>query len=52
MGSLYGHIADGILVMPDGFAVLFLSAAIGSLPSIWALVLRSGMRMAGGSRPI
>lgn len=38
--------------MPDVSAVLFLSAAISSVPSIWALSLRSGVRMAGGSRPI
>jgi Kef-type K+ transport system membrane component KefB len=39
MGSLYGRIAIGILVMQDVFAVLFLSATSGSLPSIWALGL-------------
>jgi predicted Kef-type K+ transport protein len=39
MGSLYGRIAIGILVMQDVFAVLFMSATSGSLPSIWALGL-------------
>lgn len=39
MGSLYGRIAVGILVMQDVFAVLFMSATSGSLPSIWALGL-------------
>ncbi len=39
LGSLYGRIAIGILVMQDVFAVLFLSATSGSLPSIWALGL-------------
>ena len=39
LGSLYGRIAIGILVMQDVFAVVFLSATSGSLPSIWALGL-------------
>ena len=39
LGSLYGRIAIGILVMQDVFAVIFLSASSGSLPSIWALGL-------------
>lgn len=39
MGSLYGRIAVGILVMQDVFAVLLMSATSGSLPSIWALSL-------------
>ena len=39
LGSLYGRIAVGILVMQDVFAVLFLSVTSGSLPSIWALGL-------------
>ena len=39
MGSLYGRIAIGILVMQDVFAVAFLSASSGKLPSIWALGL-------------
>jgi glutathione-regulated potassium-efflux system ancillary protein KefC len=39
LGSLYGRIAIGILVMQDIFAVIFLSASTGSLPSPWALCL-------------
>lgn len=39
LGSLYGRIAVGILVMQDVFAVVFLSASTGSLPSPWALSL-------------
>ena len=39
LNSLYGRIAIGILVMQDVFAVVFLSASSGSLPSIWALGL-------------
>ena len=37
MTALYGKIAIGILIMQDLFAVLFLSASAGKLPSIWAL---------------
>jgi len=37
--SLYGRIAIGILVMQDVFAVIFLTASTGSLPSPWALGL-------------
>jgi predicted Kef-type K+ transport protein len=33
LGSLYGRIAIGVLVMQDVFAVIFLSASTGSLPS-------------------
>ena len=39
LGSLYGRIAIGVLVMQDVFAVIFLSASSGKLPSIWALSL-------------
>ncbi len=39
LGSLYGRIASGVLVMQDVFAVIFLSASTGSLPSPWALGL-------------
>lgn len=35
--AFYGRIAIGILIMQDLFAVLFLSASAGKLPSIWAL---------------
>ncbi|TVM15983.1 potassium transporter Kef [Oceanidesulfovibrio indonesiensis] len=37
--ALYGKIAIGILIMQDLFAVLFLSASGGKIPSIWALCL-------------
>lgn len=39
LNSLYGRIAIGILVMQDVFAVVFLSASTGELPSVWALGL-------------
>ncbi len=35
--AFYGRVAVGILIMQDLFAVLFLSASAGKLPSIWAL---------------
>lgn len=35
--AFYGRIAIGILIMQDLFAVLFLSASAGKLPSVWAL---------------
>jgi len=37
--SRYGQVAIGILIMQDIFAVLFLAASTGKLPSIWALAL-------------
>lgn len=37
--SFYGRVAIGILIMQDIFAVIFLSATTGSMPSIWALSL-------------
>lgn len=39
MSSLHGKIAIGILIMQDLFAVLFLTAASGKVPSPWALLL-------------
>jgi glutathione-regulated potassium-efflux system ancillary protein KefC len=39
LGSLYGRIAIGVLVMQDVFAVLFLSLSSGQWPSPWALGL-------------
>ena len=39
LGSLYGRIAVGVLVMQDVFAVIFLTATSGSLPSPWAVCL-------------
>ncbi len=35
----HGRLAIGILVMQDVFAVIFLVAATGKLPSVWALAL-------------
>lgn len=37
--AFYGRIAIGILIMQDLFAVLFLSASEGKIPSIWALAV-------------
>jgi predicted Kef-type K+ transport protein len=39
MSSLHGKIAIGILIMQDLFAVIFLTAASGKVPSYWALLL-------------
>ena len=37
--SKHGQVAIGILIMQDIFAVLFLAASTGKLPSLWALAL-------------
>ena len=37
--SRYGQTAIGVLIMQDIFAVVFLAASTGTLPSNWALVL-------------
>ena len=37
--SKYGRIAISVLVMQDIFAVVFLAASTGKVPSIWALCL-------------
>lgn len=37
--SKYGQIAIGVLIMQDIFAVIFLAASTGKLPSVWALGL-------------
>jgi predicted Kef-type K+ transport protein len=37
--SIYGRIAIGVLVMQDIFAVIFLTASTGALPSPWAILL-------------
>jgi glutathione-regulated potassium-efflux system ancillary protein KefC len=37
--SLYGRTAIGILIMQDIFAVVFLTASTGELPSAWAVAL-------------
>ncbi|MFK5949079.1 MAG: cation:proton antiporter [Methylococcales bacterium] len=39
MNSLHGRIAIGILVMQDLFAVIFLAASSGKVPSYWAFLL-------------
>jgi len=39
MGALYAQIAIGILIVQDIFAVLFLTASMGKIPSVWALGL-------------
>jgi len=39
MSSLHGKVAIGVLIMQDLFAVLFLTAASGKVPSYWALLL-------------
>lgn len=39
MNTFYGRVAIGVLVMQDLFAVAFLSASAGKLPSPWALGL-------------
>ncbi|MCP4048007.1 MAG: potassium transporter Kef, partial [Gammaproteobacteria bacterium] len=37
--SRYGQIAIGVLIMQDIFAVVFLAASTGKLPSVWAFGL-------------
>ena len=37
--SRYGQIVIGVLIMQDIFAVVFLAASTGKLPSVWALGL-------------
>lgn len=39
MESLHGRIAIGILIIQDIFAVIFLAASAGKIPSVWALTL-------------
>ncbi len=39
LSARYGQIAIGILIMQDIFAVLFLAASTGKIPSVWALGL-------------
>ena len=39
MASLYGHTAIGILIMQDIFAVVFITASTGKVPSPWAILL-------------
>jgi glutathione-regulated potassium-efflux system ancillary protein KefC len=39
MSSLHGKVSIGVLIMQDLFAVLFLTATSGKVPSYWALLL-------------
>lgn len=39
LGSLYGRVAIGVLIVQDIFAVVFLGASEGAAPSLWALLL-------------
>ena len=39
MGSLYGRISIGILIIQDIAAVVFLAVSTGKIPSLWALLL-------------
>ncbi len=39
VGSRYGELAIGILIMQDIFAVVFLAFSTGKVPSLWALGL-------------
>ncbi|MCU7800766.1 MAG: cation:proton antiporter [gamma proteobacterium symbiont of Lucinoma myriamae] len=39
MGALYAQLAIGILIVQDIFAVIFLTASMGKVPSVWALGL-------------
>ena len=39
MGALYAQLAIGILIVQDIFAVIFLTASTGKIPSLWALLL-------------
>ena len=46
MGSQYGRIAIGVLIVQDIFAVLFLTASTGKLPSPWAIAVIIGLLIA------
>jgi predicted Kef-type K+ transport protein len=39
MASLYGRTSIGILIMQDIFAVIFITASTGKIPSLWAILL-------------
>jgi predicted Kef-type K+ transport protein len=43
MTALHGRTAIGILIMQDIFAVLFLTASTGKIPSPWALAILPGL---------
>ena len=38
LGAAHGRVAIGILVMQDIFAVIFLTASTGKIPSAWAIL--------------
>lgn len=46
LGSAHGRVAIGILVMQDVFAVLFLTASTGKVPSLWAIAAVAAMLLA------
>ena len=39
MGAIHGRIAIGLLIVQDIFAVVFIAASAGTVPSVWALML-------------
>jgi len=39
MGAIHGRIAIGLLIVQDIFAVVFIAASAGKVPSAWALLL-------------
>jgi predicted Kef-type K+ transport protein len=39
MTSMHGRVSIGILIMQDIFAVIFLTASLGKIPSAWALLV-------------
>ena len=39
MGAIHGRIAIGLLIVQDIFAVVFIAASAGKVPSLWALLL-------------
>ena len=39
MGAMHGRVSIGILIMQDVIAVVFLTASLGKMPSVWALGL-------------
>lgn len=39
MGAIHGRIAIGLLIVQDIFAVVFIAASAGKVPSVWALLL-------------
>ena len=39
IGAIHGRIAIGLLIVQDIFAVVFIAASAGKMPSVWALLL-------------